>query len=327
MISAPAEIEVIVAVVFRFASSHDVLSCRWAVSPLRETLGAVRMLGRPHRQGYHLPWLRSVESTVERLDLTVLPALLGRHYTPDFLCPPPNGPRPSFEEELARVRSTEPERVAAELARAPSTGLPVSAGPAERRDLLADAVEDVWRRLLAPWWPRISEVLENDIAHWTRVLADEGLGAVLADLHPKVSWSRDAVTVALPVDADREIDATGLLLMPSVFEWPDVGVAFDPPWTPTIDYSARGIAALWQSTATPSEALGRLVGRTRALLLTALVEPTSTTGLARRCAVPVSTVSEQLRILRDAGLLHTHRAGRFLRHERTPLGTALVDGT
>ncbi|OLF17047.1 ArsR/SmtB family transcription factor [Actinophytocola xanthii] len=315
------------AVVFRFTSSHDVLSCRWAVSPLRETLAAVRVLARPHRQGYHLPWLRSVSSTLERVDLTVLPRLLGRQYTPDFLCPPPNGPRPTFEEEVARVRSADPDRVAAELARSPAAGLGLPSDPAECRDLLADAVENVWRGLLAPWWPRISEVLENDIAHWTRVLAAQGLGAVLADLHPRVRWNRDAVTVALPVDADREIDATGLLLMPSVFEWPDVGVAVDPPWAPTIDYPARGIAALWQSAATPSDALGRLVGRRRALLLSALVEPTSTTGLARRCAVPVSTVSEQLRILRDAGLVHTHRAGRFLRHERTPLGTSLVNGT
>jgi hypothetical protein len=43
---------------------------------------------------------------------------------------------------------------------------------------------------------------------------------------------------------------------------------------------ATGIAGLWQAPAAPPGALGRLLGRTRALILAALDQPLSTTALA-----------------------------------------------
>jgi DNA-binding transcriptional ArsR family regulator len=72
------------------------------------------------------------------------------------------------------------------------------------------------------------------------------------------------------------------------------------------------------------EDLARLIGRPRAVLLTALAEPASTTGLAARARLPVSSVSEHLAILRAAGLVSTTRTGRYLVHQRTALGVALA---
>jgi DNA-binding transcriptional ArsR family regulator len=181
--------------------------------------------------------------------------------------------------------------------------------------------------LVEPWWPRIRDVLAGDIAHRTGVLADGGLTAVLTDLHPLVTWQDPVLTVGMPANGHREVGEAGLVLMPSTFEWPNVGVMLDEPWLPTIDYPARGIAALWEPRTRPPAALDRLIGRTRAVLLSALTEPTSTTGLARRCGLPNSTVSEHLTVLRDAGLVTTHRVGRSLRHTRTPLGTQLTGGS
>jgi DNA-binding IclR family transcriptional regulator len=60
------------------------------------------------------------------------------------------------------------------------------------------------------------------------------------------------------------------------------------------------------------------------VLLTALAEPASTTGLAARTGIPVSSVSEHLAILRGAGLVSTTRTGRYLVHQRTALGVALA---
>ena len=71
------------------------------------------------------------------------------------------------------------------------------------------------------------------------------------------------------------------------------------------------------------ETIAHLIGRTRAVLLSGLAEPSSTTGLAARCGVPVSSVSEHLAVLRAAGLVSTSRTGRFLLHQRTALGIAL----
>jgi DNA-binding IclR family transcriptional regulator len=59
-------------------------------------------------------------------------------------------------------------------------------------------------------------------------------------------------------------------------------------------------------------------------MLTALAEPASTTGLAARTGIPVSSVSEHLAILRAAGLVSATRTGRYLVHQRTALGVALA---
>lgn len=311
-------------------------TCRWAISPLRETTSAVRLLTRPGRQGYHQPWLRAVAPALDELDLTPLLQVMRFTYNPDFLMPPPSGPNPVFADELALVRRTPAAQVRAELSRClhaqhgrrlPPPAQALVDHPSRARSLLADTLEACWERLIAPWWPRIRDVLAGDIAYRTGVLADGGLTAVLADLHPRIDWREPTLTVGVGGTGHRDVGEEGMVLMPSTFEWPNVGVILDEPWLPTIDYPARGIAALWAPRTDPPAALDRLIGRTRAVLLSALTEPTSTTGLARRCGLPNSTVSEHVAVLRDAGLVTTHRVGRWLRHTRTPLGTELSAGS
>ena len=89
-------------------------------------------------------------------------------------------------------------------------------------------------------------------------------------------------------------------------------------------YPARGIHGLWQAKVRSSEDLARLIGRTRAVLLTALTTPASTTGVASRTGLPLSSVSEHLAVLRANGLISTTRTGRFLLHQLTALGLALA---
>jgi DNA-binding transcriptional ArsR family regulator len=101
----------------------------------------------------------------------------------------------------------------------------------------------------------------------------------------------------------------------------------DPPWQPTVIYPARGIGALWQpASGTGDAALARLIGRTRAALLTGLTEPATTTSLAHRHALAPGTVSEHLSILRDAGFVAGERYRHEIRYRRTALGTAAVAG-
>jgi hypothetical protein len=47
------------AVILRF-DAHDLVRCRFALSPMHETIAAVRVLGHPERHPYYLPWLRLV---------------------------------------------------------------------------------------------------------------------------------------------------------------------------------------------------------------------------------------------------------------------------
>lgn len=321
-------------IVFRFRA-EDLLQCRFAISPLGETADALRSLVLPGREPYHLPWQRQVRGRLPGLSIGPLLALLSvRGYQPDFLSPPPPGPFTEIDAELDSVRAAPPERVAAELdlaldrhpaGRAARRGHPeLSQDPAQVRDLLASMLERAWSALVEPWWPRLRDVLDADITFRARQLADAGVSVTLNDLDPKISW-RDGV-LRFAITPRQELDVAGelLVLIPSVFAWPGAAVAFDPP---AVTYPARGIGRIWQPPPQSGADLARLIGRTRAAVLTALAEPASTTGLAARCGIPVSSASEHLAALRATGLVATIRTGRFLVHQRTPLGVALSGGS
>jgi DNA-binding transcriptional ArsR family regulator len=101
----------------------------------------------------------------------------------------------------------------------------------------------------------------------------------------------------------------------------------DEPWLPTIAYPARGVGELWRTTPAGSPAaLGRLLGRRRALVLASLDEPLSTTSLAALIELSPAGVSRHLLALRDAGLVATTRHGHEVRYGRTSLGSALLRG-
>ena len=112
--------------------------------------------------------------------------------------------------------------------------------------------------------------------------------------------------------------------MPSAFLWPHVAAIIEEPWLPTIIYPATGIAGLWQASPAPSGELERLLGRTRARILTALDQPLSTTALAALAELSPAGASRHLLVLRDAGLLSTTRHGHKVYYHRTELGSALL---
>ncbi|MFF9395897.1 DUF5937 family protein [Streptomyces griseoluteus] len=314
----------------------DFLNCRFAVSPLWETQDAVRTLRRPDRQGYHVPWLRRIRTAAAGLDLAPLWLLMPRRgHSPDWLGAPPIGPAATFEEEIAAVRAADPEAAREDTARslactpgalASEQGRAWLADPVRMVRELADALEVAWRVLVEPEWPRLRALLEADVAFHSRRLAEVGLGTLLPELDPRLSW--DGRTLTLPGGVyERRLGGRGLVLMPSVFCWPDVITGFDPPWQPTLVYPARGVGGLWAEpgTRTP-EALVRLLGRNRAAVLAALDDPASTTALAHRLGLAASSVSSHLSVLRDSGLLTSRRYGHQVLYERTPLGMALASG-
>lgn len=321
--------------------AEDLVRCRFAVSPLCETHEAVRMLGRPHRHGYHRPWLRRTREAAAGLDLSLLWLFMapGGGYTPDFLGPPPEAPfpaSPTFADELARMRATGPAVAHREMARSLACtpgaaegplGRSLLADPASAVARLADLTELAWRTLVAPDWPRLRRVLESDIGHRSRQLAGGGLELLFADLHPDLSWTDGVLTVRAPTAPHelRDPGGQGVLLMPSGFVWPDVVSGFAAPWPPAVIYPARGVGDLWQrSLPQPPGALVRLLGVHRAALLADLAEPASTTALAERHGLAVSSVSAHLGVLRATGLLTSARSGRQVLYRRTALGAELT---
>ncbi|MER5897097.1 DUF5937 family protein [Streptomyces sp. NPDC001876] len=314
----------------------DLLRCRFALSPLWETQEAVRTLSRPGRHGYHLPWLRRIREDAAALDLEPLWRLMpeGGH-NPDFVCPPPVGPFTTFEEEIAAVRAVDPLVARDDMARALAdrpgsldspTGRRMLADPARAVQELADLLELAWQVLIEPHWPRLRALLDADIAYHSRRLAEVGFERLLGGISPQLRWSGSTLTVVgTRGNHTRVLGGQGLVLMPSVFVWPDVVGGHEPPWLPAVIYPARGIGGLWTESAerTP-EALARLLGRARADVLCALDEPAGTSTLAHRLSLAPSSVSAHLSVLRTAGLLTSRRYGHQVLYERTPLGIALT---
>jgi DNA-binding transcriptional ArsR family regulator len=117
----------------------------------------------------------------------------------------------------------------------------------------------------------------------------------------------------------------GLVLIPSVFVWPECFSQTTPPRQPGLVHPARGVACLWENgpgTAVPN-GLVRVFGRSRATLLAALDTPHSTTELAALTGMPAPTVSHHLKALHAAGLASSHRVGRSVLYLRAPAAELL----
>jgi DNA-binding transcriptional ArsR family regulator len=314
----------------------DLMKVRFAWSPLFETTGAVRTFVDQRAGPYHHSWHQLVAERVARIDLGPLIAVQPlRGFVPDFLSPPPNTSAPRVRDQLAEVRATPAEQVEKELRLCRQTVTDPQhqklldsylADPIAARDFLATRLGEVWRELVAPFWVRIRTLLDRDIQDRTRLLARHGLRRVLDELHPKIRWTANGLVVDDGGDATIEVDERGLVLMPSAYLWPLATAVVAEPWQPTIAYPARGIAELWSSPQAAPDALAKLVGRSRALVLSGLDRPLSTTAVALHIGLSPAGASGHLIALRNAGLVATARHGHEVLYRRTPLGNSLLRG-
>jgi hypothetical protein len=322
------------AITLRF-SPADLRRCRFGSSPVFETISAVRLTLPAESVGYHQRWLTSIQPRLAELDLRPLTLLQPRRgYAPDFLAPPPTGPAGQFDDDLARIAATPPGQVAAEIARSlrdtpgaadTEVGRLLRGEPSAVLELLTGLIRRAWHALVEPVWPQVRALLDADVGFQSRRLAEGGLDRLFAELHPALRWHDNMLTRLRGDDEQRELHGEGVILMPSVFKWDQVVIVFDAPWQPTVIYPARGAGNLWQPPpGDPDAALGRLIGRTRAALLTDLDEPASTTVLAHRHALALGTVSQHLTIMRDAGFVVGERFRHEIRYRRTNLGDLAV---
>jgi DNA-binding transcriptional ArsR family regulator len=319
-------------------SAADLLRCRFAISPVGEVFQVAHALANPGART-HTTFLRDQRSTLRRLarayDLRPLFAVMpDRGYTPDFLTPLPTQPLEDIDEELARIRTTPEERAREEIARSLENRQAVEndvvdilreEGVASR---LANLLEVLWDALVGPLWPQIRDCLERDILHRSRALSRGGLTAVFADMSPLISVDERRLSVDLggSCDVTRSLDGVGILLIPSAFIFPRVIAILDPPPAPaTLCYPARGAGTLWFGSEDEiDDALGKLIGGTRARILQALSEPTHTTALALRFGRSAGNIADHLAVLRGNGLITRMRYGRHVMYSRTALAETLL---
>jgi DNA-binding transcriptional ArsR family regulator len=310
----------------------DVADIRFVISPLWETVRSLYAVGDPGRHAVHLPWLRRVAGLAARPEVAVLHAYVRpRGWTPDFLTPPPAGPLVTFEQEIATLRATPPATVVADITatarRLPLTPVARAAldDPAAGLAALADAVEAWFAAAVAPDWPRIRALLESDIAHRSRQLAEGGARLLFDTLHPSVRWAGDRIVADDPWHLDLDLRGRGLPLLPSVFVDRRVLWTIRGTSAPLAVYPARAAGTLWETTPAAPDGLAAVLGPTRARLLSLLRGPATTAELARRLAISAPAVSQHLQALHAAGLVTRSRHGRQVLYTLTGVGTALLD--
>jgi DNA-binding transcriptional ArsR family regulator len=324
----PDELQMILA---RF-DTEALTRVRFAISPSLELIRSTRVLDDPASGALHLPWVERALGRTRDLDLASVRALQRSEiYNPDFVHPPPSGPLAELEQELAVMVATPPEQISAEIRYAyegralPAVLEPFVAEPRQSVERLADLMRTYWERCLAEDWPRIRSLLERDVLHRARQIADGGTRRLFGDLDEAVSWKDGELRVDGSCEAELDLDERGLLLVPSVFVWPKVTLVSAEPWQPTLIYPARGVGMLWgPEQAAPPDTLERLLGRTRATLLMSLDSPRSTTELAGALGLTPGGISQHLSVLRDAGLISGRRVARTVLYLRSAEGDGLL---
>jgi DNA-binding transcriptional ArsR family regulator len=318
-------------------SVADLLRLRFAISPVHEVVEVARAVANPLPRAAHRSWLRRHASSLHRLAdehdlrplLTLLPAC---GTTPSFLQPLPRRSLGEIAQELSEISETAEERVRHELDSC-LAGIgpideavlrPLRARGAGKR--LADLLGALWSEVVAPSWREIRECLERDILHRSLALAGGGLAAVFDRLAPQVRLVGRRVLIEQHAQPVGRLDGAGLLLMPSAFAPAAVACQGRAPDEPLkLRYRARGSGAVWlQSTRDPAVGPASLIGRTRAQILQALVEPAHTTALARQLGRSPGNVADHLAVLRANGLVSRARVGPHVIYTRTPLGDALL---
>nr|WP_119290667.1 winged helix-turn-helix domain-containing protein [Streptomyces sp. YIM 130001] len=259
----------------------------------------------------------------------LLPLVPPRGYFPDFLTP--GAGSAGLDAGLDAVLSTPRTRLRSELTTLTGRDSPVpwtrsladGGAPALRR--LTGSLREYHDAALGPHWTRIVRRTAADRALRLHALWQGGSEAMLRTYGPSMRWRPPVLEVDYPVDRDLHLDGRGLLLVPSYFCRGPVALA-NPELPPVLVYPASTDGQVTDSDLrlplTPC--LARLIGHTRAAVLESLSSDCTTTELAQRAGVALSTASEHAAVLRSAGLVSSVRERNVVRHTLTPLGSALL---
>ncbi len=322
-------------------------------SPLLEAVLSLHVVVNPKHHPLQQPWARragrlnaGLRGEIEAFGFAY------QSHIPEFCMPTERESARSFKGELAALASTPDDLAALEFSRC----LVGDASPRDPRLLRRAATMDaIWtaaqgmprasrelallvleepqalmerfRVLLASYWEeafedewaRLQPVLVDGIHGAARVIAGSGLMAFLEGLRPDVRVNRQAGAFSLERSHDHEVRLAGddiLLMVPSVYVWPDVRVSCDAPWHYGLVYPAPAVVDKARSGIPPQELLKviRALGDdTRLRVLRIVAEgPRSTQELASLAHVSEATMSKHLRILAEAGVLSSAREGYYV---------------
>ncbi|MFI7280709.1 ArsR/SmtB family transcription factor [Micromonospora chersina] len=250
-------------------------------------------------------------------------------YFPDFLTP--SEATGGFEPGLDALLRTPRPRLGADLAtlpgirRSPAVA-DLAAGDVTALRQLGAGLQLYHRLAILPLWNAIRSAFDADRALRSRRLLNQGLSALLNDLHPTARFDGGMLTISgYIVERDLHLDGRGLLLVPCYFKRQDKPMVLaDPLLPPVLVYSVHPHARVL-STAAAAGSLAALLGGTRAAILLLAAEGGTTSEVAHRLGISVPSASRHLAVLRSSGLVTSARDRNAVHHTLTPLGLALLD--
>ncbi|GGN03983.1 hypothetical protein GCM10011609_48920 [Lentzea pudingi] len=208
-----------------------------------------------------------------------------------------------------------------------------SAGGAGDRNAqqVAATVFDFCRSVVLPSWGQLRDRLEVEREAQARITISGGVEGLLGSLHPRFYWNPPVLVIADAADRDVHLGGRGLLLSPAIFlqarrhalienekESGMTTLAF------SVGAAEVGVEGLNDSWDAGEQALGALVGTTRAAALRVLTESCTTSALSERLGISLAGASKHATVLRKAGLITTARNRNTALHTLTSLGRALL---
>ncbi|QFR01094.1 winged helix-turn-helix transcriptional regulator [Streptomyces phaeolivaceus] len=316
-------------------TAEDLTKVRVATEPHALWEIAVSLHRFQTREGRwaYAPWFRTArvalrEAGLEQAVRTFLLPLFPRAgYFPDFLTPP-EGVQ-GLDAGLDAVLAVPRERVVREVDMLGRTvGAPAWTRRLTEPDLreqLVSALRAYHRAAIAPHEEHIQERLHAERARHAHTLFQSGTEGLLGGLGPTIRWRSPVLEIdPYPDHRDVHLGGQGLLLIPSHFCWHAPIALADPGLPPVLLYPLHHQPAATRQAGSPP--LNALLGPTRAAVLRACVTGSTTTEAARRAGVTPTTASHHTAVLRDAGLITSHRHANTVLHTLTPLGAALLNG-
>ncbi|MEV6526816.1 DUF5937 family protein [Longispora sp. NPDC051575] len=329
----------------------------FAYSPVLEAVLSLHVLIEPKHHPLQHDWVRRMRRLPPALRREIAAfGFAYRTYFPAFLFPPATGTFATFADELTRPLVHPPQvlsfeftetftatrgelsrvedpaardRILGEAARREPKSLSLVRlaleDPAAVLDRFLAMLADYWDAAFRTEWPRVEDLLAASVAEAGASLAGHGLYGFLRSLWPEIRT--DAASERFWLDRRHEHDVVigpdeQFVLVPSVYVWPHVRVNCDRPWAPTLVFPVAHLARTAHPPLPPTDlprVLRALADETRLRALRLIAErPRSTQELAPLVGLSEAALSKHLRLLAEAGVLTTRRAGYYVLYSLAP---------
>ncbi|MFF2660537.1 DUF5937 family protein [Kitasatospora sp. NPDC058032] len=203
--------------------------------------------------------------------------------------------------------------------------------PPAVRALVRRLLEDCADAFFADAWRRVLPELASDARRKTDLLVRHGAAEALAAVSSAVQLEdtgegrRRIVVDKLQDNTTSGTAGGGVTFVPTAFGRPHLLVVSAPGWRPVVQYpvAEEGGGTEPVSLAVVQQRLEALAHPVRLRLARTIARGPHTTGeLAAAWQLSAPEVSRHLAVLRKAGLLTTHRRGRYMHYQLDLAGSA-----